>query len=218
MRRRSAGRWATARNMATTPAWTRPKLTQLYEILEQQVIPEYYDAERGGSFAGLGRTDSRKHGAADAAVFRRRTVLEYTEQHYLPRAQAYLERSKDKGKAGADLLAWRRQVEEHWPRVRFGWFNSATDEGQHSFSIQVWLDELAPDAVAVELYADGQGGNAPLRYPMTRGQALAGAESGYTWTAKIPADRPAGDFTARVVPSHAGAQVPLECSQILWYR
>ena len=82
----------------------------------------------------------------------------------------------------------------------------------------MWLDELAPDAVAVELYADGQTGNPPLRYPMTRGQALAGSENGYTWTAKIPADRPAADFTARIVPSHPGAQVPLECSQILWCR
>ena len=97
-------------------------------------------------------------------------------------------------------------------------FNAATDAGQLSFSVQVWLDELPPDAVAVELYADGQAGNAPLRYPMTRGQARVGAENGYTWTAMIPAERPAGDFTARVVPSHPGAEVPLECSQILWYR
>jgi starch phosphorylase len=147
-----------------------------------------------------------------------RTVLEYTQLHYLPRAQAYLDRAKDKGKSGGDLLAWRKQVEEHWPRLRFGLFNVSTDGGQHSFSVQVWLDELPPDAVAVELYADGQAGNAPLRYPMTRGPALLGAENGYTWTAKVPADRPAADFTPRAVPSHPGAQVPLECSQILWYR
>jgi starch phosphorylase len=147
-----------------------------------------------------------------------RTVREYTEQHYLPLAHAYLDRTKDKGKIGADVLAWRRRLEEHWPRLRFGLFNVATDAGQHTFSIQVWLDELAPDAVAVELYADGQSGNAPLRYAMTRGAALVGSESGYTWTVKIPADRPAADFTPRVVPWHAAAQVPLECQQILWYR
>ena len=204
------------------PGLDAAEATRLYEILEQQVIPEYYARnEVGVSTAWIGRI--RESMARLTPQFSSaRTVMEYTEQHYLPRTDSYLERAKDKGKSGADLLAWRRQVEEHWSRLRFGGFNSATDTstnpGQHTFSVQVWLDELPTDAIAVELYADGQAGNAPLRYPMTRGQALVGAENGYTWTAKVPADRPATDFTPRIVPSHAGAQVPLECSQILWYR
>jgi hypothetical protein len=33
-----------------------------------------------------------------------------------------------------------------------------------------------------------------------------------------PAKRPATDYTARLVPSHAGASVPLEAEQILWQR
>jgi starch phosphorylase len=40
----------------------------------------------------------------------------------------------------------------------------------------------------------------------------------YTYTAALPATRPAGDYTPRVVPYHPDALVPIEANQILWYR
>jgi starch phosphorylase len=200
------------------PGWDAAEATRLYEILEQQIIPEFYSRNEAGISVDWLRRIRESMARLTPQFSANRTVQEYTEQHYLPLTQAYLDRTKDKGKVGAEILAWSRQAEEHWTRLRFGLFNVTTDAGQHTFSIQVWLDELSPDAVAVELYADGQAGNAPLRYAMTRGPALVGSDSGYTWTAKVPADRPAADFTPRVVPWHAGAQVPLECSQILWYE
>ena len=81
------------------PAWDAAEATRLYEILEQQIIPEYYARnETGVSTAWIGRI--RESMARLTPQFSSsRTVLEYTEQHYLPRAQAYLERAKDKGKA-----------------------------------------------------------------------------------------------------------------------
>jgi starch phosphorylase len=42
--------------------------------------------------------------------------------------------------------------------------------------------------------------------------------TGHAWAygAQVPASRPARDYTARVVPSHAGVAVPLETPYILW--
>jgi len=40
----------------------------------------------------------------------------------------------------------------------------------------------------------------------------------YTFTASVPADRPATDFTPRLVPFHPAASIPLEANQILWYK
>jgi starch phosphorylase len=200
------------------PAWDAHEAEQLYELLEKQIIPEYYNRDAAGiPSAWIGRI--RESMARLTPQFSaNRAVREYTEQHYLPSAEAFLNRSKDRGQIGASLIEWQRQVEVHWPRLRFGSLSVSTDAGQHTFSVQVWLDELGPDAVAVELYADGPVGSAPVRIPMTRGQALVGSESGYTWTATIPADRPAEDFTPRLVPWYPDAQVPLDCQQILWYR
>ena len=47
-------------------------------------------------------------------------------------------------------------------------------------------------------------------------RAAAGGRSIYR--VGIPANRPAGDYTARVVPRLSGAAVPLEANHILWQR
>jgi glycogen phosphorylase len=47
---------------------------------------------------------------------------------------------------------------------------------------------------------------------------LVGSANGYLYTAQVPADRPASDYTPRLVPYRAGARVPLEAPQILWQR
>jgi starch phosphorylase len=198
--------------------WDAAEATRLYEILEQQVIPEFYTRNQAGIPARWITRIRESMARLTPRFSASRTVREYTEQHYLPLAQAYQERSKDNGKTGVDILKWQRQVEDHWSRLRFGAFNVSTDAGNHTFTIHAWLDELPPDAVAVELYADGQAGNPPVRHRMKRGQPLIGSESGYTWTLTIPADRPTADFTPRIVPCHNAAHVPLECNNILWYR
>ena len=58
----------------------------------------------------------------------------------------------------------------------------------------------------------------PTRQEMQRGHALLGSQGGYSYSAAVPATRPASDYTPRVVPFKAGAFVPLEADQILWQR
>jgi glycogen phosphorylase len=90
--------------------------------------------------------------------------------------------------------------------------------GQFVFSVPVYLDELDPDAVAVEIYAAGENGGPPFRLRMDRGPALVGAAHGFLYSASAPANRPAGQYTARLIPNRAGASVPLEANRILWQK
>ncbi len=89
--------------------------------------------------------------------------------------------------------------------------------GSIVFQAQVFLDDLDPDAVSAELYAEGQNGSAAVRHPMKRGERLVGADNGFMYTARVPATRPAADYTPRLVPQHSGAFVPLEAPFILWH-
>jgi starch phosphorylase len=82
----------------------------------------------------------------------------------------------------------------------------------------VYLDDLDPEAVRVELYADGVDGAAAERVEMARVRPLVGATNGYAYRAEVPSARPATDYTARVIPRQAGAAVPLEEAHILWQR
>jgi starch phosphorylase len=100
--------------------------------------------------------------------------------------------------------------------LRFGATAVEQKDGQHVFQAQVFLNELDPDAVSAELYAEEQHGSAAVRHPMKRGERLVGADNGFMYTASVPATRPAADFTPRLVPQHSGAFVPLEAPFILW--
>ena len=76
-------------------------------------------------------------------------------------------------------------------QLRFGEVKVETKDEQHVFEIQVCLNDLNPDAVRVELYADGGLGNAPVLQEMKRAGPLAGASCGYVYRAAVSAARPA---------------------------
>ena len=84
------------------------------------------------------------------------------------------------------------------------------------FEVQVYLDELDPEAVRVEIYAEGQNGGEPVREVMNRREQLVGSANGFLYVAHVPATRPPTEYTPRVVPYKAGASVPLEAPFILW--
>jgi len=54
------------------------------------------------------------------------------------------------------------------------------------------------------------------RQPIARGDKLPDREGGYLFTAQVPATRPPGDFTPRLIPYFPGVAVPLELPLILW--
>jgi starch phosphorylase len=53
---------------------------------------------------------------------------------------------------------------------------------------------------------------------MEQSEVLAGDLKGHLYSTRLPARRPAADYTPRVVPHLDGALVPLEAKQILWYE
>jgi len=91
-------------------------------------------------------------------------------------------------------------------------------DGQHVFEIQLYLDDVDPDAIRVELYANGVDGAPSVRVAMQRVRQLVGAANGFAYHAAVPASRPATDYTARLIPSHDSLAVPLEDAHILWQR
>jgi starch phosphorylase len=200
------------------PSWDAAEAETLYTLLEREVVPGFYGRDQNGiPLAWV--TRMRESMARLTPQFSaNRTVREYTDTYYLPAAVAYRRRAEDKGAAGVQLVAWHRALAEKWGNLRFGDAKVTTGDGHHLFEMQLYLNGLDSAAVRVELYAEGVDGGAPELQEMTRGQQLVGAENGYAYSARVPATRPATDYTPRVVPFHPGASVPLESAQILWQR
>jgi starch phosphorylase len=147
-----------------------------------------------------------------------RALREYTGKYYLPAAESYNKRAIEHGAIGKELVQWQEQLKRHWSALRFGDVQVETIGGAHNFRVQVYLDDIDPEAVAVEMYAQAAAGVEQARHRLVRGEPLVGAVKGWIYTGQVKADRPDGDFTPRIVPHHPQAAVPLEAAQILWQR
>jgi starch phosphorylase len=200
------------------PTWDAIEAEALYDLLEREVIPEFYTRDEQG-IPSAWVTRMRESMARLTPRFStNRAVHEYTEQYYLPAASAYRARSAGKGAIGLQVVNWRHALEQKWAALRFGEVKVETDGEQHVFEVQVYLDDLDPETVRAEIYADGVRDGAPVRQEMKRLRQLVGAINGYAYRARVPAARPATDYTARLIPYHDGLAIPLEAVHILWQR
>jgi starch phosphorylase len=199
------------------PAWDGTEAEALYAVLEREVIPEFYARdERGIPRRWVARMRASM-ARLTPAFSTNRAVRQYTEEHYLSAAAAFRQRDANRGSLGADLVAWQGELERHWSALRFGSATVQQQGDQYLFHVQVFLSDIHPDAVRVELYAEAQKGAVPIIKPMNRGERLVGAESAFTYSALVPRGRPVADYTPRLIPQHAAALVPLEASFILWH-
>jgi glycogen phosphorylase len=198
-------------------SWDAIDAETLYALLEKEVVPEFYArderriprrwvARMRASMARLTPTFSAN-----------RVVRQYTDERYLSAAAAFRRRHENGGALGADLAAWEGELAKHWPALRFGSATVQQQGGQYLFQVQVFFDDMNPDSISVELYADGAKDTGPIVQTMNRGERLAGATNGFAYNAVIPANRPAADYTPRLVPQHVGGLVPLEAPFILWH-
>jgi len=198
------------------PDWDAREAEQLYNILENEVIPEFYNRNKHGiPTAWIARM--RESMAQLTPKFSAdRTVREYTEKHYLPAAATYLERAADNGANGKQMINQLQTLHENWDWVHFGEVKIATSEKQYVFDVQVYFNDIEPDKVQVELFANGLNGEGPMITKMERGEKSEGTVNGYHYSASVNSSRPATDYTSRVIPHLPGLSVPLETALILW--
>jgi starch phosphorylase len=198
------------------PAWESAEAERLYDALEHEVVPAFYERDGRGiptrwvaqmqeSMASL-----TPHFSAD------RTVREYTERLYLPAAEAYQRRAADHGAEGRRLVAWQQDLTCHWAGLHFGALRVSSVSDQWVFEVELFLGEIDSESLQVELFANGPVGGESVRHTMEclSLQDAAGLPSVYR--ASISAARPASEYTVRALPRYPGACVPLESSQILW--
>jgi starch phosphorylase len=102
--------------------------------------------------------------------------------------------------------------------LRFGEVRVNTSAEHHVFEVEIFLNGLDPNAVRVELYAEGIKGGDPVREAMRCVRPAPDAGHARVHQTIVPPTRPAGDYTARVVPQRPGVAVPLESNRILWQR
>jgi len=200
------------------PAWDASEAEALYERLEQEVIPEFYTRNDRGIPAAWVKRIRESMARLTPKFAASRAVREYTEQHYLPAAAAYHERTANKGAVGKQVVEWQQATDRKWDSLHIGDLRVETNADHHAFAVEIFLNDLEPSSVRVELFANRTDGSDPLREEMKCADAKIGASGGRVYHATVSAARPVSDYTVRTMPQRLGAAVPLEASRILWQR
>jgi len=196
------------------PAWDHAEAEALYNLLEREVIPEFYDRDKDGIPRAWVRRMRESMAQLTPRFSATRAVSEYVEKHYIPAAAAYRERSAGNGAIGKQVVDWQQALKAGWGMLRLGDVKVVTSGDHHAFEVQLFTGELDPKFVRVEIYADAGGDGSPVRQEMTRSSQTEG--SGSVYAAQVSAARMPADYTVRVTGYFQGAAIPLEAPQILW--
>jgi starch phosphorylase len=216
-----AGWWAEAYDPRY--GWALPEADddetarRLYEILEREVVPCFYERDEHGVPVRWLQKVRASMAELTPRYSMTRTLREYVERMYLPALHRLTVRTAD-GAAGArELVERAHRIQRAWPEIRFGELIVGARDGVLNFLVPAYLDGLDASLVRVELYADPLHGEPPEVHPMRPLEPLAGGR-GFIAVCSVRTGRPAADYTPRVVPAVCGLAVPLELPLIRWYE
>ncbi|HVP66926.1 MAG TPA: alpha-glucan family phosphorylase [Anaeromyxobacteraceae bacterium] len=200
------------------PGWDRAEAGELYRILEEEVVPAFYDRDSLGVPRGFVARMRASMARLTPRFSTNRMLGEYLERLYLPAAEGYRRRVAGGAALARELAAWSAAMAESWQEVRFGEVRVADGEGGLRVEAQVLGGGIPADRLRVELYAEPlRAGEAPVRVPMEWGEEIPGAVNGRICRASAPPGRPASHYTPRIVPFHPEVRVPMEEAHVAWY-
>lgn len=211
--------WALGDGITHTEVeWDAVEANMLYDLLEEQVIPEFYQRNNAG-LPLKWITRIRNSMATLAPEFSSNRMLrDYVEDYYKKASWQYQQRVKNNAVIAKDLALWQTELALHWSAIYMQNFQMELSDKSYHATLHVYLDELPVDFVSVEIFANSQGNTPYYLQTMTCKTAISGSVNGYIYESSVPADRPADYYTPRLVPNHCHANIPTEDIHIKWYQ
>jgi starch phosphorylase len=191
---------------------------QLYGLLENDIIPCFYDRDSAGIPRGWVARMRASMVELTPQFSANRMVREYVDNLYSRTAKQFRMRTDNKAQEAALLCHWRDSIVQSWHKLRFKNVDVQRQDESYIVAVTVYLDDIDPEAVQVQLYADPLEGTEPEIHIMEMANAIPGTGNDYIYRARVPARRPVEHYTPRIIPYFNGAAVPVEMAHILWYE
>ncbi|ELR71681.1 Glycogen phosphorylase [Fulvivirga imtechensis AK7] len=186
----------------------------LYNLLEHEVIPEFYERNAADIPERWVKKMRRSMATLTPRFSSNRTVREYTEKYYLPMAERYLQRAANRGEQGIRIANVQAELNNRWYGLSFIDVKATAIANGYLFHASVFFNGIDPEKVCVEVFANEERGEEPVRVKMT-GQPH---EQYHEFSVEITTKRAVSDYTVRIVPAYENISVPLENNLILWQR
>jgi starch phosphorylase len=194
----------------------------LYEILQDQVVPLYYDRHGLAYSTGWVRMAKRSLATILPRFNASRMLNEYVQHFYGPAAKRGRTYHADGCAQARDVAHWKARVREAWPNVAMAAHLPPVTRltfGEHArFEARVALNGLAVDDVAVEMVMQPRRGEAASPVQHVRFAPHGEPEDDWQRYVLDLAPEHCGklDFRIRAFPTHPLLTHPFELGLMLW--
>ncbi len=200
--------------------------TALFELLEKEVVPLYYDRNASGLPRSWIARMKNSMSQLCPVFNTHRMVSEYTKTYYMPAIDRYEQLTANQLERAVALVNWKEKVRNNWSAVKILDVTSGVDKGQIlpvgatlNIVSDICLGELTPDDVIVEAYH----GQLDVNHQVTAAKrtVLKGVKAAdkdtwrYEGSIICEASGMQG-FTMRVLPSNSDAELPQEMALVAW--
>jgi starch phosphorylase len=198
----------------------------LYDLLEREIVPLFYDRDASGLPRGW-ITRMRAAMTELPPVFNTdRMVSEYATRLYEPAARDSRRLGGDNLAAARELTAWLARVEAAWPNVRVAWIadlpETVTAGASLDVEAEVQLGSLRPDEVDVKLALgplDESGMLVdPTLVPLVADGRDGSHDGAYCFAARGVRQERSGrqGYAVRVAPHHPTLPLPPNLALARW--
>ncbi len=137
--------------------WDAVEAEELYRLLEEEVIPEFYTRDAAG-IPHAWVTRMRASMMRLAPHFSTsRMMKEYVEKMCLPATASHKRRIGDDCRLARELHNWQSTLRQHWHGIHWGNLEVHEETDGWSFDVHVYLGGISPNFVQVQLFADPAG-------------------------------------------------------------
>lgn len=196
----------------------------LYTLLEQEIIPLFYD--RGADGIPHGWVAKMKSAMQAICPYfnSNRMVREYLEQFYLPAMRHSARLAENGYQRARQLAAWRTRLSESWCDVRFinitdNVGDVATFDDRITVRAEVALGRLQPSDVSVQLQYGPVDAAGEIRSPQVLPMQHVG-ETGtgiYLFEGTIVCNGTGQwGYNLRVIPAHEDLISPFDIGVVMW--
>lgn len=201
----------------------REEARALYEILQDAVVPLFYDVGPHGLSPGWVAMAKHSMLSLLPRFNTERMLGEYIERYYRPAAGQWHRHAQAGFAPTRDLTQWKGRVREHWDRVRARRLDHSPPRIRFGeslrFELGVDIDGLDPADLRVELLLgrpnDAGSAHRHERHEMRCERRLDGDERLYSIEIQ-PGMCGKVDYRFRVYPHHPLLTHPYEMGMMLW--
>lgn len=196
--------------------WDATDADQLYELLEQEVVPMFYARNDKGLPNEWLQTIRRSMSELTPRFSSNRMVREYTEKIYVPARLNFNHRTVDNAALAKTLHQWKTHIDQHWDEIYWGDLAIYNQQDFALFKVSIFLGEIPPDSIKMQLFSESNSEQDSIQEMVFDGE-VPGLHNWFTYSVRIQTSRQLHHFTPRICAFHCDLDVPLEANMICWW-